>query len=89
MISSVFSEEDNDFVFKGSIALNKRRIPFPETLIPIVSTSSHDFFITGGCKTHVDDPSDSNPSQFLSFLDHTNLIQHVNFPAHQRSRTLD
>jgi hypothetical protein len=38
---------------------------------------------------HVDDPFDSNAIQFLSLLDHDNRIQHVKFPTHQHSHTLD
>ena len=59
------------------------------TLISIVSTSPNEFVITGDFNIHVDDPSDSNSIQFLSLLDHANLIQHVKFPTHQHSHTLD
>ena len=60
-----------------------------KTLISIVSTSPLEFVITGDFNIHVDDPSDSNAIQFLSLLDHANLIQHVNFPTHRHSHTLD
>jgi hypothetical protein len=37
----------------------------------------------------VDDLTDSNAAQFTSLLDHANLIQHVSFPTHRGSHTLD
>jgi hypothetical protein len=58
-------------------------------LISIVSTSPYAFVITGDLNIHVDDPFDSNAIQFLSLLYHANLIQHVKFPTHQLSHTLD
>jgi exonuclease III len=60
-----------------------------QTLISSVSTSPHEFLITGDFNIHVDDPTDSNAIQFLSLLDHANLSQHVSFPTHRHSHTLD
>jgi len=60
-----------------------------QTLIPSVSTSPHKFLITGDFNIHVDDLADSNATQFLSLLDHTNLTQHVIFPTNRLSHTLD
>jgi Endonuclease-reverse transcriptase len=59
------------------------------TLISIVPTSPHEFVITGDFNIRVDDPFESNAIQFLSLLYHANLIQHVKFPTHQHSHTLD
>jgi len=41
-----------------------------QTLISSVSTSPHEFLITGDFNIHVDDLADSNAIQFLSLLDH-------------------
>jgi len=57
-----------------------------QTLISYVSTS-HEFFITGNFNIHVDDLT--NAIQFLSLHDHANLTQHVLFPTHRYSQTLD
>jgi len=38
---------------------------------------------------HVDGLADSNAIQFLSLLDHANLTQHVLFPTHRYSHTLN
>jgi hypothetical protein len=38
---------------------------------------------------HVDDLTDSNALQFVSLLDLANLTQHVSFPTHRLSHTLD
>jgi len=59
-----------------------------QTLISNVSTS-HKFLMTGDFNIHVDDLTDSNAIQFLSLLDHANLTQHVSFPTHRHSHTLD
>jgi len=58
------------------------------TLISSVSTSPHEFLITGDFNIHVDDLTDSNAIQFLSLLDHANLTQHVSFPTHRHYHTL-
>ncbi len=60
-----------------------------KTRISIVSTSLHKFVNTGDFNINVDDPSDSNATQFLSLPDDANLIQHVNCPTHHHSHTLD
>jgi exonuclease III len=60
-----------------------------QTLISSVSTTPHEFIITGDFNIHVDDLTDSNAAQFTSLLDHANLIQHVSFPTHLGSHTLD
>jgi len=60
-----------------------------QTLISSVSTSPHEFLITDDFNIHVDDLADSNAVQFLSLLDHANLAQHVLFPTHRHSHTLD
>ena len=59
------------------------------TLISSVSTTPHEFVITGDFNIHVDDSTDSNAIQFISLLDSANLIQHVSFPTHRHSHTLD
>jgi len=53
-----------------------------QTLISSVSTSPHEFLITGDFNIHVDDLANSNAIQFLSLLDHADLTQHVLFPTH-------
>lgn len=53
------------------------------------ATTPHEFIITGDFNFHVDDPSDSAANNFLSLLSSFNLTQHVNFPTHNRSHTLD
>jgi exonuclease III len=60
-----------------------------QTLISILATSPNEFIITGDFNIHVDDPHDFNATQFLSLLDQANLIQHVSFPTHRQSHTLD
>jgi exonuclease III len=60
-----------------------------QTLISFISTSPHDFLITGDFNIHVDDLTDSNALQFISLLDLANLTQHVSFPTHRLSHTLD
>jgi len=62
-----------------------------QTVISTVTTSPHEFLITGDFSIHVDDLTDSNVIQFLSYLDHANLTQHVRvvFPTHRHSHTLD
>jgi len=60
-----------------------------QTLNSSASTSSREFLITGDFNIHVDDLTDSNATQFLSLLDHANLTQHVLFPIHRHSHTLD
>jgi exonuclease III len=60
-----------------------------QTLISSVSTSPHEFIITGDFNIHVDDKNDSNALQFMSLLDHANLTQHVSFPTHRHSHILD
>jgi len=59
-----------------------------QTLISSVSTSPHEFLITGDFNIPVDDLTDANAIQFLSLLDHANLTQHVSFPTHRHSHTL-
>jgi len=59
-----------------------------QTLISSVSTSPHEFLITGDF-SHVDDLTDSNAIQFIPLFDHANLTQHVLFPTHRHSHTLD
>jgi len=60
-----------------------------QTLVSSVSTSPHEFLITGDFNIHVDDLADSNAIQFLSFLDHANSTQHVLLPTHRHCYTLD
>jgi len=48
-----------------------------QTLISSLSTSPHEFLITGDFNMHVNNLTDSNAIQFLSILDHANLTQHV------------
>ena len=58
-------------------------------LLSSVSTIPHEFLITGDFNIHVDDPTDSNALQFISLLNLANLTQHVSFPTHSHSHTLD
>jgi hypothetical protein len=44
---------------------------------------------TGDFNIHVDNPADSCTQQFLSVLSDANLTQHVTFPTHSHSHTLD
>ena len=60
-----------------------------QTLISSISTSPHDFLITGDFNIHVDDLNDSSALQFISLLDLANLTQHVSFPTHRLNHTLD
>jgi hypothetical protein len=60
-----------------------------QTLVSLASTTPHEFLITGDFNIHVDDHTDSNAAQFLTLLDQANLTQHVNFPTHCQSHTLD
>ena len=60
-----------------------------QTLVSSASTTPHEFLITGDFNIHVDDLTDSNTTQFMSLLDHANLTQHVSFPTHCHSHTLD
>jgi len=59
------------------------------TLILSASTSSHEFLITGDFNIHVDDLAYSNTIQFLLLLDHAHLTQHIFFPTHRHSYTLE
>jgi exonuclease III len=78
-----------------SPAKSRHSVPFSQfledfqTLISTISTTPHEFVITGDFNIHVDDLTDSNSIQFLSLLDHANLTQHVSFPTHRQSHTLD
>jgi HEPN domain-containing protein len=60
-----------------------------QTLISSAATCPHEFVITGDFNIHVDDITNPNTIQFTSLLDHANLIQHVSFPTHRHSHTLD
>jgi hypothetical protein len=53
------------------------------------ATTPHEFLITGDFNVHVDDPSDSNATDFLNILSSANLFQHVDFPTHTHQHTLD
>ena len=44
-----------------------------QTIISSISTSPHDFLITGAFNIHVDDLTDSNTMQFMSLLNLANL----------------
>ncbi len=59
------------------------------SLLSTAATILHQFLITGDFNIHVDDPSDSFASEFLTLLSSTNLTQHVNFPTHYQNHTLD
>jgi len=59
------------------------------SLEPSSVSTSHEFLITGDFNILVDDLTDSNAIQFLSLLDLANLTQHVLFPTHRHSHTLD
>ena len=60
-----------------------------QTLISSISTTPHEFLITGDFNIHVDDLTDSNALKFISLLDLANLTQHVPFSTHCHSHTLD
>jgi len=60
-----------------------------QTLVSSVLTSPREILTTGDSNIHVDDLTDFNAIQFSSLLDHANLTQHVSFPTHRHSHTLD
>jgi hypothetical protein len=60
-----------------------------QCLVSTVATLPHEFIITGDFNIHVDNPTDSYTQQFLSVLNDANLTQHVTFPTHSHSHTLD
>jgi len=60
-----------------------------QTLISSVSTSPHEFLIISDFNIRADDLVDSDAILFLSLLDYANLTQHVLFPTHRHSHTLD
>jgi exonuclease III len=60
-----------------------------QCLVSTVTTLPHEFIITGDFNIHVDNPTDSYTQQFLSVLNDANLTQHVTFPTHSHSHTLD
>ena len=71
-------------------------VPFAQFLsdfkdfLSSASTTPHDFLITGDFNIHLDCPTNSDSSQFLSTLSAFNLMQFVNFPTHISSKhTLD
>jgi len=74
--------------FRHSVSFSQFLEDF-QTLIASVSTSPHEFLITGDFNIHVDNLTDSNAIQFISLLDHANSTQHVLIPTHRHSHTLD
>jgi exonuclease III len=60
-----------------------------QCLVSTVTTLPHEFIITGDFNIHVDNATDSYTQQFLSVLNDANLTQHVTFPTHSHSHTLD
>jgi len=61
---------------------------FSALLEELFSTSS-DLIITGDFNFHVDDPTSPSVIPFLTLLTDFNLTQHVTFPTHLATHTLD
>jgi len=59
------------------------------SFLSIAATTPHEFLITGDFNIHLDNPTDYYTSQFLSLLSSFNLLQHVNFPTHNKNHILD
>jgi len=59
------------------------------SFLSVAATTPHEFVITGDFNKHLDNSSDHATSQFISVLSSFNLIQHVNFPTHNKNHTLD
>jgi hypothetical protein len=54
-----------------------------------VTTTPHEFLITGDFNVHVNDPSNPSALQFLDLLTSNGLRQQVSFPTHRCNNTLD
>jgi exonuclease III len=54
-----------------------------------IQTSPGVPLVVGDFNVHVDVPTDSNTSKFLTLLESANLCQHVTIPTHHRGHTLD
>ena len=78
---------------QSSSTLSKRNAGFLEvfhSFLSIAATTPHEFIITGDFNIHLDNPTDHLTSQFRSLLSSLiNLIQHVNFPTHNKRHILD
>ena len=72
-----------------------RRVPFSKFLdefssfLSLAATTPHEFIITGDFNIHLDNPTDTLTSQFLSVLSSFNLTQQVDFPTHDKNHILD
>ena len=60
-----------------------------QNFLTSAATTPHEFLITGDFNFHIDDPTDSSASQFLSLLSSFNLSQHVSTPTHDKGHILD
>ena len=58
-------------------------------LLDVVITLPGKLIILGDFNYHVDDSSDCVAEQFLSMVASSNMIQHVDFPTHNKGHTLD
>ena len=59
------------------------------SFLSFAATTPHEFIITGDFNIHIDNSTDHLSSQFLSLLSSFNLMQHVNFPTHNKNHILD
>ena len=60
-----------------------------ENVAAKLSSLGHQFVIAGDFNIHWDNNNDSCKLQIASFLDATNLTQHVNFPTHDGGHVID
>jgi len=77
---------------QSSSTLSKRNAGFLEvfhSFLSFAATTPHEFIITGDFSIHLHNPTDHLTSQFRSLLSSFNLIQHVNFPTHNKYHILD
>ena len=71
------------------------RVPFSKfsdefsSFLSLPATTPHVFIIKGDFNIHLDNPTDTITSQFLSVLSSFNLTQHVDFPTHDKNHILD
>jgi len=88
VLYNIYRPYQSNTKYRHSVSFSQLLEDF-QTLISYVSPSPHEFLITGGFNIHVDDLIDSNAIQFISLFDHAILTQHVFFPTHRHSHTLD
>ena len=73
------------FLLTISYLLNSEFATLLESLVP----SASELIITDDFNIHVDQPTSSTASPFLSLLDSFDLTQHVRFPTQSSGHTLD